>query len=72
VVKDHHFDLVFDAYLGDETVRDSIARSNAPALKEIAERFREAIDRNIWHPRSNAAIDILNRLAGERTPWQNP
>jgi cobaltochelatase CobN len=72
VVKDHHFDLVFDAYLGDETVRDFIARSNAPALKEIAERFREAIDRNIWHPRSNEAIDILNRLAGERTPWQSP
>ena len=69
VVKDHHFDIVFDAYLGDEAVRDFIARSNAPALKEIAERFREAIERNIWHPRSNAALDILNRLAGERTPW---
>ena len=63
VVKDHHFDIVFDAYLGDEAVRDFIARSNAPALKEIAERFREAIERNIWHPRSNAALDILNRLA---------
>ena len=72
VVKDHHFDLVFDAYLGDEEVRDFIARSNAPALKEIAERFREAIDRNIWHPRSNAAIELLNNLAGERTPWQSP
>ena len=72
VVKNHHFDLVFDAYLGDEAVRDFIARSNAPALKEIAERFREAVDRNIWHPRSNAAIEILNTLAGERAPWQSP
>ena len=68
VVKDHHFELVFDAYLGDEDVRDFIARNNAPALKEIAERFQEAIDRNIWHPRSNTAFDILNRLAGERKP----
>ena len=49
-----------------------IARSNAPALKEIAERFREAIDRNFWHPRSNTAIELLNNLAGERTPWQSP
>jgi len=72
VVKDHHFDLIFDAYLGDEDVRDFIARSNAPALKEIAERFREAIDRNFWHPRSNTAIELLNNLAGERTPWQSP
>ena len=69
VVKNHHFDLVFDAYLGDETVRDFIGKNNAPALREIAERFREAIDRDMWHPRSNAAIDLLNRLAGERRPW---
>jgi len=68
VVRDHHFDLVFDAYLGDEEVRDFIGNNNAPALKEIAERFQEAIDRNFWHPRSNTAVDILNRLAGERTP----
>jgi cobaltochelatase CobN len=66
VVKDHHFDLVFDAYLGDERVRDFIGRNNRPALTEIAGRLREAIDRDLWHPRSNAAIELLDRLAGER------
>ena len=67
-VKDHHFDIVFDAYLGDEAVRDFIARHNAPALKEIADRFREAIDRSLWHPRSNAALGLLDRLGGETVP----
>jgi len=38
-VADHHFDLVFDAYLGDDTVRDFIASHNPAALKEIAERL---------------------------------
>jgi cobaltochelatase CobN len=63
-VKDHHFDLVFDAYLGDEAVRGFIAQHNAPALKEMAERFAEAVERGLWHPRSNAAPALLARLAG--------
>ncbi len=64
VVEDHHFELLFDAYLGDERVRDFIDRNNAPALREIAQRFQEAIERDLWHPRSNAAADLLKTLAG--------
>jgi len=65
VVEDHHFDQLFEAYLGDDEVRDFIQQNNAPALGEITERFREAVERDLWHPRSNTAHHILQQLAGE-------
>lgn len=64
-VKDHHFDQVFAAYLQDETVRDFIAENNAPALREMAERFLEAVDRGLWSPKSNSAYGHLRELAAE-------
>jgi cobaltochelatase CobN len=54
-VKTHHFDLAYDAYLADDETREFIARNNPAALREIAERFREAIERGLWSPRSNSA-----------------
>ncbi|MEX2036721.1 MAG: cobaltochelatase subunit CobN, partial [Xanthobacteraceae bacterium] len=65
-VQDHHFDQLFDAYLGDEAVRAFIAENNPPALSEIAARFREAIDRGLWAPKSNSAYDQLSALIVER------
>ncbi|MFV0333860.1 MAG: cobaltochelatase subunit CobN, partial [Tropicimonas sp.] len=62
-VGNHHFDLVYDAYLGDAEVRDFIAEVNAPALREMAERFEEAIERGLWSPRSNSARARLAELA---------
>ncbi|MEQ9691468.1 MAG: cobaltochelatase subunit CobN, partial [Bauldia litoralis] len=61
-VGDHHFDQLFDAYIADETVRAFISDANAPALREMAARFREAIDRGLWSPRSNSAYDRLSSL----------
>lgn len=61
-VKDHHFDAVFDAYLGDEDVRAFIAESNPDALTEMAERFGEAIERGLWRPRRNSAPALLEDL----------
>lgn len=60
-VKNHHFDLCEEAFLADDATRDFIAEHNAPALKEIAQRFQEAIDRNLWQPKSNSA---RARIAG--------
>ncbi|MGB2202977.1 MAG: cobaltochelatase subunit CobN, partial [Pseudooceanicola atlanticus] len=54
-VKNHHFDLVEQAFLEDEETRQFIADHNPAALREIAERLQEAIDRNMWVPRSNSA-----------------
>jgi cobaltochelatase CobN len=61
-VKSHHFDLAYDAYLGDDETRDFIATNNRHALKEIAARFEEAIARGLWQPRLNSAYDHLKSL----------
>ncbi len=54
-VRGHHFDLVEAAFLEDDDTREFIAEHNAPALREMAERLAEAIDRGLWMPRSNSA-----------------
>ena len=61
VVRNHHFDLVEDAFLADDDTRAFIAEHNEPALHEIAQRLQEAIDRGLWTPRSNSA---RARIAG--------
>lgn len=63
-VKHHHFDLVYEAYIEDDDVRDFIDGANAPALREMADRFQEAIDRGMWSPRSNSARARLDALRG--------
>ena len=69
-VQNHHFDLVEEAYLADEKVREFIADNNAPALKEIAQRLQEAIDRDLWLPRSNSAAARLKDImrGGAKAP----
>ncbi len=63
-VKDHHFDLVFDAYLDDDDVRGFLEENNPDALHEMAERLLEAQDRGLWRPRSNSAASRLTELKG--------
>ncbi len=63
-VKSHHFDLVHAAFLEDEETRAFIAEHNAPALREIAERLAEAMDRGLWLPKSNSARGVIDRLRG--------
>ena len=62
-VRGHHFDLVEAAVLGDEDTRTFIADANPAALREIAGRLGEAIDRGLWTPRSNSARERLAGLA---------
>ena len=61
-VKDHHFDLVHQAFLEDEETRDFIARHNPAALREIAERLSEALARGLWRPRLNSARATLDAI----------
>ena len=63
-VKHHHFEQLYDAYLGDPDVQAFIAENNPPALKEIAARLSEAVDRGLWAPRRNSTYDELLALAG--------
>ncbi len=61
-VEDRHFDALFDAYLRDEAVRDFVAESNAPALREMAARFAEARERGLWRPGANDVPALLASL----------
>ncbi|MEM7547250.1 MAG: cobaltochelatase subunit CobN [Pseudomonadota bacterium] len=61
-VRNHHFDLVHEAYLEDEDTRAFIAGANPAALKEIAERMAEAVERGLWIPRSNSARALIEDL----------
>ncbi|MDA5095431.1 cobaltochelatase subunit CobN [Aliiroseovarius sp. KMU-50] len=62
-VRSHHFDLVHAAFIEDGETRDFIEEHNAPAMKEILERLKEAMDRGLWQPRSNSARAMLEELA---------
>ena len=62
-VRDHHFDAVYDAYLGDPAVHRFLLDNNPAAAREIAERMLEAQDRGLWKPRSNTAGRRLAELA---------
>ncbi len=61
-VADHHFDLVYQAYLGDPAVRNFLLSANRDAAREMAERLLEAMDRGLWRPRANAAFNDLTAL----------
>jgi cobaltochelatase CobN len=63
-VKNQHFDAVFDAYLGDDAVRDFLSEHNPDALREMSQRLGEAIDRGLWTPRRNSLRTELDDIAG--------
>lgn len=56
---------VHDAYLGDEAVRAFLLAENPQAAKLIAERFRSARQRGLWHPLRNSVDDDLAALIAE-------
>ncbi len=62
-VKDHHFDALYDAYIGDDAVRQFIAEVNPAALQEMIDRLKEAQDRGLWRPRRNDTRAYLDELA---------
>ncbi|HEX8046290.1 cobaltochelatase subunit CobN [Rhizobium sp.] len=54
-VRNHHFEAVYQAFVVDQNVRDFMAEKNPAALREMKQRLLEAIDRQLWTPRSNSA-----------------
>jgi len=58
-VKSHHFDLAFEAFVENETVRDFLQSANRFGYEELLARFRDALRRGLWSPRSNAIHAIL-------------
>ncbi|CAN7299673.1 cobaltochelatase subunit CobN [Rhizobium sp. LjRoot254] len=62
-VKDHHFEAAYQAFLMDDAVRGFIEEKNEAALRDIAKRFLDAIDRGMWKPKSNSARFGLGEMA---------
>ena len=60
-----HFDLLFDATLGDEAVRCFMVDANPAAARATADRFAEAQGRGYWHARRNSTAAILAELRTE-------
>ena len=61
-VANHHFDLVFKAYVEDKSVYDFLYDNNDNALGDIVRRLLEAQERGLWSPRSNSAQNTLKRI----------
>ncbi|MDK4701348.1 cobaltochelatase subunit CobN [Rhizobium sp. CNPSo 4062] len=61
-VRNHHFEAVYQAFVADQGVRDFMAEKNPAALRDMRERLLEAIDRQLWTPRSNSARFDLESL----------
>nr|WP_316654617.1 cobaltochelatase subunit CobN [uncultured Gellertiella sp.] len=65
-VEPHHFESLYQAYVMDEAVRDFMAAKNPDALREMADKFIEAVERGFWNPRSNSARFELESLSRSR------
>jgi len=64
-VKDHHFDLLFDAYIEDPDVLAFLRENNLDALSEMLEKFEEALSRGLWQPRKNSLTNDIKTLMRE-------
>jgi len=62
------FDLLHDAYVGDDAVRAFLLRENPQAAAAIAERLDTARRRGFWHPRRNDIDAGLAALRPEAAP----
>jgi cobaltochelatase CobN len=60
-VESHHFDLYYDATLGDDEVRRFIEQANPEAARIMRQRFQQMIDAGYWTTRRNSVIE---RIAG--------
>lgn len=62
VVSSSLIESLYDAYLGDEAVRDFLLLENPTAARVMAERFLSARRRGLWHSRRNAVDAELEML----------
>jgi len=65
-VGDHHFDALYEAYLGDPEVARFLGQANPAARDEMAARFEEAIERQLWRPRANSVHRALAAMREAR------
>ena len=59
------FDLIFDATLGDDSVRSFLVGANPQAACHMAGVFEEAARRGFWLSRRNSSARILASVLKE-------
>ena len=72
-VADHHYAMVTDAYLVDEQTRDFLEQHNPQAMRDMATRLLEAMQRGLWEAPGayremleNLLLDQEQRIEGGR------
>jgi cobaltochelatase CobN len=58
-VESHHFDLYYEATLGDDAVRRFIEQVNPEAAAMMRQRFQQLRDAGYWATRRNSAIETI-------------
>jgi cobaltochelatase CobN len=58
-------DLVHDAYLANPDVREFLMSENPEALRAMVERFEQARQLGLWHPRRNDIDGTIADLRAE-------
>jgi cobaltochelatase CobN len=58
-VESHHFDLYYDATLGDDEVRHFIEQANPEAAAAMRQRFQQLRNAGYWTTRRNSAIETI-------------
>jgi cobaltochelatase CobN len=58
-VESHHFDLYYDATLGNDAVRHFIEQANPEAADVMRRRFQQMLDAGYWTTRRNSAIETI-------------
>ncbi|MEZ5691912.1 MAG: cobaltochelatase subunit CobN [Rickettsiales bacterium] len=61
-VNSEQFDLVADAYLHDEQVREFLCDKNPEAFQAIIARLNEAIERGLWVPLRNSTVELFAEM----------
>jgi len=64
-VETHHFDLYYDATLGDDEVRRFIEQANPEAADVMRQRFQQMIDSGYWTTRRNSVIERIAAASAE-------
>ncbi|MEK8093901.1 cobaltochelatase subunit CobN [Methylocystis sp. IM3] len=64
LVTDAQYDLAFCATLGDDEVREFLARENPRAMEAMARAFTDALARGLWRTGRNSVRDLLADVGG--------
>ena len=70
VVEDWMYERVSEAYVADASMRKFFEQSNPWALRNIAERLLEAVDRGMWEAPSREALRALRAAVLESEGWE--